>query len=182
MTQPNNPTTQKERTTIMNYQDTKNHIRNTIKMKTQYTDGTSRITSDDREVIENIIREDVGENAVIYSGLVWADEESSENDDGAKAVAKLWNDDGSEFTDELDSLPSRTTVGKDDIIKTHAAKFGLEVCESRITGNTHARLTGCDEILTHWDSYEDLIQWAWSRSGDDRFLKLMEEMEESNDT
>lgn len=73
-------------------------------MKIQYNDETSRITANDRETIENLIREDIGADAVIYAGLVWEDEGSSENDDGAKAVAKLWNDDGTEFTDELDSL------------------------------------------------------------------------------
>jgi hypothetical protein len=73
-------------------------------MKIQYTDGTSRITANDRETIENLIQEDIGADAVIYAGLVWADEESSVNDDGAKAVAKLWNDDGTEFIDELDNL------------------------------------------------------------------------------
>ena len=73
-------------------------------MKIQYADGTSRVTANDSETIENLIREDIGEGAVIYAGLVWADEESSVNDDGQNAVAKLWNDDGTEFTDELDSL------------------------------------------------------------------------------
>jgi hypothetical protein len=73
-------------------------------MKIQYTDGTSRITANDRETIESLIKEDIGENAVIYSGLVWADEESSQNDYGERAVAKLWHDDGTEFTEELDAL------------------------------------------------------------------------------
>lgn len=73
-------------------------------MKIQFTDGTNRITANDCETIENVIRQDVGPDAVIYAGLVWADEESSENDNGSNAVAKLWNDDGTEFTDELESL------------------------------------------------------------------------------
>ena len=73
-------------------------------MKIQYSDGTSRVTANDCETIENLIREDIGAAAVIYAGLVWADESSSENDDGKNAVAKLWNDDGTEFIGELESL------------------------------------------------------------------------------
>ena len=73
-------------------------------MKIQYTDGTSRIAANDRETIEALIQEDIGSNAVIHAGLVWECEDTSENDDGANAVAKLWNDDGTEFADDLDSL------------------------------------------------------------------------------
>jgi hypothetical protein len=68
-------------------------------MKIQYNDGTSRIVANDAETIKNIIREDCGDDAVIYAGYVWNDESSSEN-----AVAKLWNDEGDEFTDELEIL------------------------------------------------------------------------------
>ena len=73
-------------------------------MKIQYTDGTERITENDRETIENCLKADIGADYVVFNGFVWANEESSENDDGANAVAKLWNDDGTEFTDDLESL------------------------------------------------------------------------------
>ena len=73
-------------------------------MKIEYTNGTSRTVANDAEVIEDIIREDIGADAVIYAGLVWASEELAENDDGAKAAAKFWDDDGSEFRDELGCL------------------------------------------------------------------------------
>ena len=73
-------------------------------MKIEYTNGTSRITADDRETIENTIRHDIGHDAVYFGGYVWANESESENDNGGRAVAKLWNDDGTEFADELESL------------------------------------------------------------------------------
>lgn len=73
-------------------------------MKIQYTDGTERITENDRETIENCLQADIGQDYVVCNGLVWRSEADSENDDGSRAVAKLWNDDGTEFADDLESL------------------------------------------------------------------------------
>lgn len=74
-------------------------------MKIQYTDGTNRITADDRKVITACLHADIGAHA-IANGLVWTAEaaENYPDDDGQHAAAKLWNDDGTEYTGNLGDL------------------------------------------------------------------------------
>jgi hypothetical protein len=69
-------------------------------MKIQYTDGTSRTTSNNPDTINACLQQDLGDH-VIYGGLVWTADaaERHPDDDGQHAAAKLWNDDGTEATD-----------------------------------------------------------------------------------
>jgi hypothetical protein len=70
----------------------------------QYTDGTARLVLATAETIWNCIRADIGHDAVYAGGLFWTDADAAENDDGGRAVAKLWCEDGAEFTGDLSDL------------------------------------------------------------------------------
>jgi hypothetical protein len=66
--------------------------RKPTKMKIEYTDGTSRITSDDEETIINCLRADLGPQCVIAFGVVWANEKDADAEESPAAFIR--NDDG----------------------------------------------------------------------------------------
>lgn len=69
-------------------------------MKIQYANGIVRTTSNCRDDIVACLQSDIGAH-VIYAGLVWDAETAAEypQDDGQRAKAKLFNDDGTEATE-----------------------------------------------------------------------------------
>lgn len=58
--------------------------------------------------------------------------------------------------------------------KEIARELGLEVSNSRFTGNTTAKLSGYDEIFMHWEDEEELFTWAYNVSGEEKFLELID--------
>jgi hypothetical protein len=70
-------------------------------MKIKYADGTFRTTADNADTIAQCLNTDLGRGWIHYAGLVWADEEDAENDDGANAVAEIIHDSGERATDIL---------------------------------------------------------------------------------
>lgn len=70
-------------------------------MTIKYADGNNRSTSDDRDDIIKCLEADLGNDLVIYGGLVWtavAAEEHPE-DDGQYASAEILGDDGTRNVD-----------------------------------------------------------------------------------
>ena len=69
-------------------------------MNIKYANGTTRTTSNRRDDIVACLQADIGDH-VIYAGLVWDEATAAEypQDDGQKAKAKLYHDDGTEAVD-----------------------------------------------------------------------------------
>jgi len=66
----------------------------------KYSDGTQRTTRNRRDEIVACLQADIGAH-VLWAGLVWDAKTASEfpNDDGQRAKAKLYHDDGTEAAD-----------------------------------------------------------------------------------
>jgi len=62
-----------------------------MEIEIKYTDGTSRLCSDDMEQVSDMLRSEMGCEPVIYGGLVWTDVAAADHpdDDGAHAFAEL---------------------------------------------------------------------------------------------
>lgn len=69
-------------------------------MKIQYANGIVRTTSNRRDDIVACLQSDIGDH-FIYAGLVWDAQTAADHpqDDGQRAKAKLFNDDGTEATE-----------------------------------------------------------------------------------
>ena len=51
-------------------------------------------------------------------------------------------------------------------------KLGLEIYNT--SAGTVASICGVREILAYWESLEELLSWAYDKTGEDGFLNLME--------
>ena len=51
-------------------------------------------------------------------------------------------------------------------------KLGLEVYNT--SAGTVASICGVREILAYWESLDELLNWAYDKTGDQGFLNLME--------
>jgi hypothetical protein len=51
-------------------------------------------------------------------------------------------------------------------------KMGLEIYNT--SAGTVASICGVREILAYWESFEELMQWAYSKTGDVAYLELTE--------
>ena len=70
-------------------------------MKIKFANGNEITTSDRRNDIVSFLEKHIGPNVVIYAGLVWDQETALRyaQDDGQRAKARLYNDDGTEAVD-----------------------------------------------------------------------------------
>jgi hypothetical protein len=66
-------------------------------MRIEYTDGTSRITSDETETIVNCLHMDLGSQCVIAFGVVWANNEAADAEESPAAFIR--HDDGTSNVD-----------------------------------------------------------------------------------
>jgi hypothetical protein len=51
-------------------------------------------------------------------------------------------------------------------------KLGLEIYNT--SAGTVASICGVREILAYWESLDELLSWAYDKTGDEGFLNLME--------
>ena len=51
-------------------------------------------------------------------------------------------------------------------------KLGLEIYNT--SAGTVASICGVREILSYWESLDELLSWAYDKTGDEGFLDLME--------
>lgn len=70
-------------------------------MKISYASGGTREIEQDIDLVTEKLSSEFGPDFVHVNGLIWENDGSSYNDDGARAVAELLSDDGERMTDFL---------------------------------------------------------------------------------
>ena len=56
-------------------------------------------------------------------------------------------------------------------MKQELQKLGLEIYDT--SAGTVASICGVREILAYWESLEELLSWAYDKTGEEGFLNLM---------